>query len=995
MSSKVKGQELEEISEVIARAYKIREKMFTSALEKVVLALSNDRISKQMLKSPTSQNFISNRIQEVFEQIICDDRDAYIAKIIQKLESYDKMYKEEQQEIVKALGTKILKQYDQPKRGTIQRISHIHVLIDQILKLRAEIEHITSENLEHAKLLNVMQKKTRIDYTPNSPTFMHVFAEVDVTEMSKTIRALQSENEMTRESFELLYKNTSKIIRLMRSKTIAAVNLYKSKIDRMDKLLKREKNSNNKIQEEYSGQLEQLKREVQAKSSEIESLKKLLNSKTNNENQLNAQRVKYEQDINAVHQENEDLKLQIADFEIQVNNLKRECEKHSKSAEKFRLQNEEFSNEIKQHNEEAEEFEARIKNITNSQEQLKKNLAKEQQENMQLKAQLDEKNAEAAEFSKKYEQINSDFKDIQLKFAQSREENQDLMQNMQKLQDKLSNVTNNLEKVKLDANDIKLSAEGQNAQLQSEIRNLKKLNSALQAENAQQTDLISQQKKQIDDLNNESEKLRKNLNDLNLDIKNRLEVNEQNLTSENNLLKDKIQQISDQLNNANKLLSDTKTKNSDLKSKIENLEDQLNENKVKIAESNDVIDKLRKARLQNKDVNIKLEDENNKLTRENSDLQNQIAILKAQIQRITIRQSELQNMNEDKETQNTDLKMKLNELQNDLNEILSAAGVKTSRGAIQEIEKGKKANQTEQNIREILGISIRDDAEKKIGDLQKSLKSLFNVFGTNDFDQIFNVKKEFDSVCALVKNNKKPSDGVAELLINQNEMQDFIAQILQTLSGNTSKIPIFPMNPARNSQILGILKKSADQAKNDHHTVDSIIERAIGMGYTGDNGIEAVDYIISKCAIEERQVILEQMSQQLADLRNQLAKEVESHKKEIEQKTKELAESRKSALQLSQKNKIEREELLSSNSQLEQRIMKLNDELNTEKSLRKELSRVGAGMSADKKLLKSKLSSQEFRLIELVEKLVKSEKESRAIHDNLKKIREENLGAFV
>ncbi|EAY00199.1 hypothetical protein TVAG_007290 [Trichomonas vaginalis G3] len=991
------GADIGDITEVIKRAYKIREKMFVSALERVVMSLSNDRIAHQMLKSPTSQNFIGNRVQEVFEQIICDDREAYIAKIISKLEAYDAMYKDEQQEIVKALGTKYLKQFDQPKRGTIQRISHIHALVDMILKLRADMERIQSDNIENAKLLQNSKRKTRIDYTPSSPTFMHVFGEVDLTEMSKTMHAMDSENNSLRDSFEILRKNTSKIIRLMRSKTTAAVSLHNAKIEKMSKLLKKEKSSLTQMQTEFTGQMEQLKTETQAKTIEIENLRKILNSKQNVEIQLNNQKTRFEQDMIAIKQENEDLKSQNSDYEAQINALRQQYDKLSKNAEKFKLQNEEYTNEIKQQTDAAAEFENRLKNITVSQEQLKKNLAKEQQISLDLKIKLEEKTSESVELGKKLELVNQDLQDAQTKYAASREENQALQHKIQELQDHISSITNHLEKAKLQVDDAKLSAEEQSAQRQTELRNIKKLYSAMQSENAQQTELINQQKKQIDDLTGESTTLRKKLNDANMEIKSKWEFVEQRLTSENQNLKERLQQTSDQVNNLNKLLTELRQKSGEMQHQIENYEDQMNEKNAKLAENKDVIEKLRQSRLQSKDINTKLEDENSKLTREKSDLMNQMAIMKAQIQRITIKQNELQGFSNEKDAQNADLKIQNQQLQSDISDILSHLGVKTVKGALQEIENGKRALASEQNLRESLGISIRDDVNKKVNDLNKILQRIYGLLGTNDISSIENLKQEYDLVGSMVKNTRKPSDGVAQLISIQGEASDFVSQVISSLTGNpmSPKGPLFPMNPARNAQIIGILKKTAEQAKNDHNTVDTIVERAIGMGYTGDDGIEAVDFIMSKVAIEGRQAVLEQMSAQLSDVRAQLAKENQSHKEEMDQKIKELAESRKAALQLSQKNKVEREELLANNVQLEQRIAKLNEELNLEKSLRKELSRVGAGMSADKKLLKSKLSSQEYRLIELVEKLVKSERESRAIHDNMKKIREENLGAFV
>ena len=200
------------------------------------------------------------------------------------------------------------------------------------------------------------------------------------------------------------------------------------------------------------------------------------------------------------------------------------------------------------------------------------------------------------------------------------------------------------------------------------------------------------------------------------------------------------------------------------------------------------------------------------------------------------------------------------------------------------------------------------------------------------------------------------------------------------------------MSQEKKDQIFSVIGKLNDESKKDRRIVNALLQEAKAHGFNGDDGVLAIPFLLDFAGAKSQQETMEQMNKQIEELRQQLAEEVAQHKADVDKKIKEIAEGRNTALQLTQKFKVEREELWNNNAQLEQRIKQLMEELNNEKSLRKELSRVGAGMSADKKLLKSKLSAQEFKLLELVEKLVKSENQTRALHETNKRARQQIFG---
>jgi AraC-like DNA-binding protein len=101
-----------------------------------------------------------------------------------------------------------------------------------------------------------------------------------------------------------------------------------------------------------------------------------------------------------------------------------------------------------------------------------------------------------------------------------------------------------------------------------------------------------------------------------------------------------------------------------------------------------------------------------------------------------------------------------------------------------------------------------------------------------------------------------------------------------------------------------------------------------------------------------------------------------------------LARLRETLSQQIQKSNDREEELREENEQLSRRVRELVADLETERQVREELGRLGAGLSTDTTYLRSKLSTNELRLLDLAARMAASERTTADIHEKQRRTRE-------
>lgn len=233
---------------------------------------------------------------------------------------------------------------------------------------------------------------------------------------------------------------------------------------------------------------------------------------------------------------------------------------------------------------------------------------------------------------------------------------------------------------------------------------------------------------------------------------------------------------------------------------------------------------------------------------------------------------------------------------------------------------------------------------------------------------------------------------VQKLIDDYELAKEFIKDVIISLSSSItpSKIEI-PLSDAKANAVLQSIKSLVNQSEEDRHNIETLLTKARSVGYDGTDCLEAAIFIAKLKGEQEKQSLLEMMKQQIDDLKEHLRMEEDVHKSDVDKKNKAINELKKTVIQLTEKNVKERDESQKQIQDLETEISNLKEQIKIEKDLRREIGRIGQGITADKAILKSKLSAQEFRFIEFIEGVMKKEKESREIAEKMKKARQENL----
>ena len=129
------------------------------------------------------------------------------------------------------------------------------------------------------------------------------------------------------------------------------------------------------------------------------------------------------------------------------------------------------------------------------------------------------------------------------------------------------------------------------------------------------------------------------------------------------------------------------------------------------------------------------------------------------------------------------------------------------------------------------------------------------------------------------------------------------------------------------------------------------------------------------------------VGRELGTVRSLNESEKEQYMKDKEESKRKIAMLRETLNKQMQKANQREEELQEENDDLRRQIRALSADLETEKRIHEELGRLGAGLSTDKSLLRSKLSENEMRLVDFAEKMSESEKTTRELHEKQKRNR--------
>jgi chromosome segregation ATPase len=446
------------------------------------------------------------------------------------------------------------------------------------------------------------------------------------------------------------------------------------------------------------------------------------------------------------------------------------------------------------------------------------------------------------------------------------------------------------------------------------------------------------------------------------------------LTKQIQTLNQQVQNLKNQLQESQTAELEATTQIATLETTIKKLKNQNQDSKASLAGQSQEMMLLTQERDKLARDTKRLESERESLTRENAELKLLFNEVKANVPGTVKSLRELPAV--------------LKRLNAEKQNLHSAIGATGSEEAVEAIAGLQEKARLLDEIEQIFGLSnchelpaaiqqLRRDQGKQKQERQR-IFDLLQVEGTADLGA---------AVSSLVEKQKQ-LNGQLELAAS------FLSQLLGIISGgSTSPLRLsFPMKPTIRDRLMDIVKKMKEQATLDHQQVDQILERAKALGYQGDDCMEACEFIANHIVEGQKQGTFEQVNRELSAVRAASEKEQELHSRERGTLKKRIADLRAAIAQQQGSGTQREEELTEQIRNLEKKIRELTEALATERRVREELGRIGAGYSADSKYLRSKMTANELRLLTLVERFMQQERESQELREKQKAMREALLG---
>ena len=1095
--SGVENEEHVQSSEIIAQIYQTRKQVFLQSLQRILLKISEDRIVKQMLQDRTSGKFIAKRLQEIVQQVIHDDREVFIDVLVQKLNAFESMYSESQTNKVRELGNRILALSDEQNAGEVHNMRRMQSLVEQVQALQAEVVALRAANADRKVDISDMDKvpKSRLldpDYNPSSPTFMHIFGTVDLTDLQVRLKLIETDANTSRQLVHLFIAKIQKVFSVMKTKAKQYTRLYAQKVAEVERRSKKENSKAADVQRHYEeevipqmlskhkGSLEKHKRLNQERMNEIEVLRAALKEK---DEEIKAMKTKERK----LQNDNENLSRQVADAEDKISDMAKEMQKQKEMIQAGLNKIQQQKNEMKEAQQENTRQAEAQKQLSMNVETLRNNLDEASKQIESLETELEQAKIVIPRTEKALQEANQEVNDLKHVNDQLNEqatankrEITDLQRNVSKFQSQLEATQQDLKETKqsldhaMDENSqkkrniesLKREIEGhkqtiaklQNDQVSLKTTTAKKndIISDLEDERGKMQSEIAELESKVKRMTDENERVSRQLKDQ-VTANNKQKIQADSAREENEKLKETLRQATKKYTNMEGDLKAVQRQLDNARSEVEELthaketnEQQINllkeekeEMKRKLRELNA---NMRDTQAQDRDTIQESKRENKQLKRDNEEMSNRVAELESTVKSLKKQKQEKENAIAEKERKINELtqdKMSIANKQEKLAEKSKKDQAQLSTLAKENKEFRKVLDEIQgmvpADVREIQDIPgyMRDLLKDK--EVKQSMLSNLGVNRTDDIhDVIDSMKQKADTITAVgrllgessaealpgriqeLKDNYEKikaehrkimsmvGDGGGDLSGNINELiakhaqldeqiraaADFIREVLERICGplQTSIKLSFPLRQSVRDKLLALVSEIKAKCNEDHDQIQRILQRARSMGYDGNDCMEACNYITNRLSEVEKQKTLEAVNKDMSDVNVALEREKSLHSKDMQSMKKRIKELRATIAQ-QQGNSTKREEELSDQIQeLERKIRELTDALSTERRVREELGRIGAGYSADSKYLRSKLTANELRLITFVQKFMQKEKETQEVHEKQKRNREAFFG---
>lgn len=554
---------------MISHVYRDRRKSFSRALQEILRNVSQDPLVRQLLQDRTSSPFVTKRLEELIGKMLSDHREEYIELLLRKIQKYENYFDEENAELLKVLGDKMVEVTGIQADEATSRLKYISALCEQIRSLQNQLGVARVTNYGQSPTRKIKINSIKTNEPINSPYYMHIFAEIDATELDMKLKLIQTDIvTLTKLVNSLKILHQTNLIEAKRS-IMDVVRLFKFRADKAEQQISLE-----------HGKLAELTRKYEDKM--------IPDIIANNE----SREVALKDNLTKTQKELERVKKELHEKNILLKTLKKQQKQMYVVCEELKLQNSRIRDELTELRVSSLEKDDKLSSSSMTADSLSRQLNQARQENDKMqqvltkaKTKLNHLKERADTAEKSYsDQVveNSDLKrqvlDLVARFESSQQKmlelsriNKEIVRQLKEKTEEQDEATSELSSIEEEYSHIKKSL--------SEHKTLvKSLNIQLEHSNQQvqeQQDLISEMQntiKNLEHVKSANSKLKISIDALNRQLQNmytkidddeKLKSNtERSLKEINKLLldeKENTQRLTDEIAMIKKELSDTKS----------------------------------------------------------------------------------------------------------------------------------------------------------------------------------------------------------------------------------------------------------------------------------------------------------------------------------------------------------------------------------------------------------------------------------------------------
>ena len=800
----------ESMSLMLEELFQEQKDSFINSLERSISVVGSDQFLNQLFKDKRSTSYIPDRICDIIQQCLHDDREDYISQIFSKLRAIETCFGPKLSYEIEEIGSKLLSIPASSPENETKRQLCLQKLENQLKKIQSEYfsrynNNYTSNTTRDIKF-NIESLKNSFKSLSNSFDYFQ-------SEMLKNFRTIKSQinSKYLNNSFDS-YSRYQNI-------TNSQLDVLRQENMTLKTLLQVQKNSKS-YEQEKEEEIERLKRSLREYKTRIDELiYENQSSKANlNRTQEKFNKIKKfaktNDDNDSFSELDKDSSFDETDLLDYIKKLKRENQFAKSEISKLRTQNEKLTDENI-------EFRSQSTLLTTNVSEQSKNLEEKSTvvqrleiENNQLKnvnnqlltasKNLQQQNKEALDQVSSLKQENATIRRKLTLLAKKYQRNENEKLN---LQSQISSLSNLNETSKADSNAFKEATT-------KEIQLLKTQNNELTIENTKLTSQLESFKESstmnLDELTKKNE-MNSKLNEQNIQLNSQIQVIQSKLTA--------IE--------SNKDVSEEKLQI--LQGKFSQLE---NENRI-LRNENQELQNLHQKTLSNC---AELKDHANTLTELNT--------------KLTIQNSDLKSINEaskgEKKLVST-FKDQLEKLQNEYSEsLMTITRLKQENSALnstqmeihnykEKIEKLTAENNEFQNIfqqtkKEIRSLeSTIDEKERKISELNYEKTKVESRLKESE-DKLYSIQNangligtKADQIVTLASQNDILKNSIQSSEANLMKANEDNAKLVKALQKSQIKIESLKQD------LIKVLSAN-DELVNKNQTLNEIKRRVMKLG---------------------------------------------------------------------------------------------------------------------------------------------------------------------